>query len=192
MKRRTRIVISLAAVGLGVVLAAAASFLRHRPTRISQPASVMQMMGATRLTVRYNRPSARGRALFGALVPYGAVWNPGADEATTFTTTRPIEFGGHRLDAGRYSVWVIPESTAWTLILSHAWNVYHLPYPAGHDALRLQVTPRTAAYLETLAFSFPEADSLHALLALHWGTTELDVPIGPHRASAPDRPKPLP
>ena len=48
----------------------------------SQAAAVSQRVANTEITVTYSRPVARGRALFGALVPYDQVWNPGADQAT--------------------------------------------------------------------------------------------------------------
>ncbi len=86
-------------------------------------------------------------------------------------------FDGHLLDAGTYSVWAIPRPDAWTLILSRKSHVFHIPYPAGHDALRVNIAPTTGAFEETLAFEFPMADSDHAMMALHWGTTIIQVPI---------------
>jgi hypothetical protein len=149
----------------------------HREPRKSQPAYVVQYVGSTTIAIRYNRPSARGRALFGGIVPYGAVWCPGADEATTFATSQRITFAGQPLEAGTYSVWAIPAQDTWTLILSRKAHVFHIPYPAGHDALRVTVAPVTGGFEETLAFEFPVAESDHAILALHWGTTVISVPI---------------
>ena len=145
--------------------------------RKSQPAYVEQHLGPTTLAIRYNRPSARGRVLFGGIVRYGAVWCPGADEATTFETNKRITFAGQPLDAGTYSVWAIPDSTKWTLILSRKAHTFHIPYPEGQDALRVDVVPETGAFEETLAFEFPVAESDHAILALHWGTTVISIPI---------------
>lgn len=149
----------------------------HREPRKSQPASVMQRLGETTITVRYNRPSARGRVLFGGIVPYGAVWDPGADEATTFATDHTIEFDGRLLRGGTYSVWVIPRPDTWTVILSNKSNTFHIPYPAGHDALRVDVVPLSGPFEETLAFDFPVADSDRAVMSMHWGTTVIVIPI---------------
>ncbi|HVA58555.1 MAG TPA: DUF2911 domain-containing protein [Gemmatimonadaceae bacterium] len=165
--------------GVVAVAAGGVAYWRYstRAPRKSQPASVMQMLGATRISVHYNRPSARGRTLFGGIVPYGQVWDPGADEATTFETDRPIIFAGQALASGSYSVWAIPDSAEWTVILSRAAHVYHIPYPEGHDALRVRIRPAIGPYVETLAFELPQADATHALLVLHWGTTMIDIPI---------------
>ena len=148
-----------------------------REPRKSQPAYVVQHLGATTIAIRYNRPSARGRVLFGGIVPYGTVWCPGADEATTFATSRKITFAGQPLAAGTYSVWAIPEQGNWILVLSHKAHVFHIPYPEGHDALRVSIAPITGPFEETLAFEFPVAESDHATLALHWGTTVIQIPI---------------
>ena len=132
---------------------------------------MIQRIGGTTVTIRYNRPSARGRALFGALVPYGAVWCPGADEATTIALSRSVTFAGQPLGPGVYSVWAIPGLTEWTIILSRASHVFHQPYPEGSRALRVKVTPAMGTFYETLAFEFPQAEADHATLDLHWGTT---------------------
>src|ERR687893_389961 len=76
-----------------------------QPPRRSQRAAVMQMIGTTRVDVAYSRPVARGRALFGALVPWGRVWNPGADSATAISVSAPVLVNGARLAAGSYSIW---------------------------------------------------------------------------------------
>ena len=43
----------------------------------SQAGAVSQRVANTEVTVTYSRPVARGRELFGTLVPYDQVWNPG-------------------------------------------------------------------------------------------------------------------
>lgn len=149
-----------------------------RPRR-SQQASVMQALGSTRIEVRYSRPSARGRELFGALVPWGRPWTPGADTATSITFNNPVRINGQPLAAGSYSIWMIPEEARWTVIFSSANPVFHLPYPAGSDVLRVESTPRAGAHLELLTFSFPEVDGLAGELVMHWGTTVVPLRIEP-------------
>ena len=145
--------------------------------RRSQPARVTQRMGSTEMTVVYNRPVARGRDLFGALVPWDSIWNPGADEATRIEVDEDISVEGQRLAAGRYSIWLIPRADEWTLIFSRVWEVQHRPYPAGNEVLRLGLRPRAADHVESLAFYFPVADADSAVLALHWGGTMLPISI---------------
>src|SRR5207247_6239303 len=110
----------------------------------SQHATVTQVVGTSQVTIVYNRPSARGRTLFGkgGVVPWGRVWCPGADTATTIALSRDLVVAGQPLAAGKYSIWAIPGSDEWTLIFSRAADVFHIPYPsAAHDALLLTVQP---------------------------------------------------
>lgn len=166
------------AVTLASLLSCDTELFRRTP-RKSQPASVMQMIGPNKVSVTYNRPTARGRTLFGGIVRYGDTWNPGADEATAIEFSRDVLFGGQPLAAGKYSVWVTPNSppAEWTFILSKAANVPHTPYPEGRDALRLQLRPASAPHVEALAIYFPAVDSASAVLRLHWGETMVEIPI---------------
>jgi hypothetical protein len=162
-------------VGTALVIPAATLPAQSRK---SQPATVMQAIGATQVTIVYNRPAARGRKLFGDLVPWGKVWCPGADEATTIAVTKDLLVAGQRLAAGKYSVWAIPGPAEWTVIFSNAADVFHVPYPGpAHDVLRVTVKPQAGPFMEALAFYFPAAESDRALLNLHWGETVVPIPL---------------
>jgi hypothetical protein len=144
----------------------------------SQPATVTQTIGATQVTIVYNRPSARGRTLFGGVVAWGRVWCPGADEATTIAVSKDVLVAGQPLGAGKYSIWAIPTPEAWTVIFSKAAAVFHVPYPgAAQDALRITLKPTAGPFFETLAFYFPTVGIDRALLDLHWGETIIEIPI---------------
>jgi hypothetical protein len=103
-------------------------------------------------------------------VPYGEIWNPGADQATAIAFSRHVQVTGRPLPAGKYSVWAIPGADQWTLIFSKAADVFHTPYPGEqHDTLRIALTPEAATHMETLAFYFPVVEGKDAVLRLHWG-----------------------
>ena len=144
----------------------------------SQSGSVSQTIANTEITVTYDRPVARGRTLYGGIVPYGEIWNPGANDATVVAVTRALTINGRRLEAGTYSIWVIPDTSEWTVIFSHAADVFHQPYPGEeHDALRLTVTPTSGDHMETLAFYFSTVEKKAAELRLHWGETIVPLAI---------------
>jgi hypothetical protein len=146
--------------------------------RASQSGSVAQTVATTEIVVTYDRPVARGRELFGGIVAYGEVWNPGANDATTISVSRPITINGSSLEAGSYSIWAIPDPDEWTVIFSRAADVYHTPYPGEeHDALRLMVAPRQGEHIETLAFYFPMVEKKDTELRLHWGETVIPFQI---------------
>src|SRR5215470_2450660 len=152
----------------------------------SQRGSVSQTVAFTTISVEYGRPVARGRALFGQLVPWDSVWHPGADSATRIVFDHDVTLEGRAVRAGEYSLWLIPrERAAWTVILSRAAHTFHKPYPgAEQDALRVDVTPEQSAYMETLAIYFPVVLRDQATMRIHWG--DRVVPI---RVSAPYRPE---
>lgn len=147
--------------------------------RVSQPAVVRQRMGSTEIAVVYNRPSARGRELFGGLVPYDSIWNPGADEATRIESSHDVLVEGKRLPRGTYSIWAVPRPDEWTIIFSRAADVFHEPYPEGRDALRVAVRPRAAPHMESLAFTFPVAARDSAELHFHWGQVVVPLRLRP-------------
>jgi hypothetical protein len=152
----------------------------------SQRGSVTQSVAYTDISVKYGRPVAHGRALFGALVPWDTVWHPGADSATRITFSRDVLIEGKPLRRGEYSLWLIPhEHAPWTVIFSRAAHVFHKPYPgARFDVLRVDVTPEQASYMESFAIYFPMVLRDTTVLRLHWGTTAVPVrivaPFRPH------------
>jgi len=145
----------------------------------SQHGSVSQHIQGTEVTISYNRPVARGRALFGGLVAWNRIWHPGADSATTISFSKDVTIDGQPLKAGRYSLWTIPEeSKPWTVIFNRGVGGWHTNYPGeSQDALRLTVRPDSGSYLETLTYYFPLVDADSAVLRLQWGTTIVPLKI---------------
>lgn len=143
----------------------------------SQLARVQQHVGPVVITIDYSRPVARGRRLFGGIVPHGKEWNPGADRASSLRVSGDVELEGQAVSKGSYSIWAVPGPDEWTLILSNAADVYHEPYPAGRDALRLRIKPESGPHMETLGFYFPMVDGDSARLHLHWGETVVPIQI---------------
>src|SRR5215471_3827804 len=147
-----------------MVAALFASVLLSQSVKLSQHGSVTQQVAATSITIDYNRPVARGRDLFGALVPYDRVWCPGANECTTLTISTDITVEGKKLPAGTYTVWAKPGREKWNLIFNRAHPTFHTQYyrVQSEDVLTVGATPRTATHMETLAFYLAVVDGHHA------------------------------
>ena len=144
----------------------------------SQSGAVRQEVANTRIEVTYDRPVARGRDLFGGIVPFGEIWNPGANDATAISFSRDVTINGNALPAGSYSLWAIPDPNRWTIIFNRQADVYHTPYPGEEDdALRFMASPRRGAHMETLAFYFAAVEKKDAELRLHWGETYVPFSI---------------
>ncbi len=145
----------------------------------SQRGSVTQSVAYTNFSITYGRPVARGRALFGALVPWDSVWHPGADSATLMKFNHDILVEGKPLRAGEYSLWLIPhQNAAWTVIFSRAAHVFHKPYPGERfDVLRVDVSPEQASPMESFTIYFPMVLRDEAIMRLHWGMTAVPIHI---------------
>lgn len=79
---------------------------------------VEQVVGLTKISIDYSRPSVKGRKIFGELVPYGQVWRTGANKCTMIETDGPIEIEGNILEAGIYSMFTIPGEATWVIIFN--------------------------------------------------------------------------
>lgn len=136
------------------------------------------MLDSNQIRVRYIRPVARGRALFGSLVRFGRVWTPSADSAMLVSFTRDVEIEGKSLAAGSYSLWAIPDSTQWTLIFNKTARAFHVgSYSESEDALRVTAKVDSLPYVETLTAGFPLVDARRAVFQLQWGTTAVSLKL---------------
>src|ERR1700675_3029958 len=119
----------------------AQSFVLDLPLA-SQRAEVSQRIGVTDITIRYHRPLANDRKVWGGLVPYGQVWRAGANINTTITFSDPVTIEGKPLAAGTYGLHMIPNENEWTVIFSKnstSWGSF--TYKDSEDALRVNVKP---------------------------------------------------
>jgi Protein of unknown function (DUF2911) len=174
---------TFAVVTAGALLIAGTAPAIAQATPKSQLGTVSQLIAGTRVEVVYRRPVARGRGLFGALVPWGRIWTPSADSAARITLSAPIAIEGSPLAAGSYSIWTIPDSTSWTIIFNRTAAAFHLRYPAGQDVLRIKAAPTHGEHVETLLWEFPMVDADSAMLQLRWGTTVVPMKLRAHGGS---------
>ena len=166
------------ALAVSIASSSAAQNVPLSLPRQSQGAMVSQTIGLTGLSVSYHRPAVNGRKVWGALVPFDAVWRGGANENTVLTVTSPFTIGGARLPAGRYGLHFLPTATSWTLILSRQANNWgSFSYAAADDAARVPAATRTADLLEHLQYSMENPSDSSVTLTMHWERLAVSVPI---------------
>lgn len=144
----------------------------------SQKAKVMQQIGLTEVKVIYHSPLAKGRTIWGDVVPYNEVWRCGANENTVFSVSTEIMVEGKKLSAGSYGLHMIPTQSEWTIIFSNentAWGSFF--YDESKDALRVKVKPRAAAQQEWLSYQFMDNKPESIVLTLRWEKLEIPVRI---------------
>lgn len=127
--------------------------------------------------VVYSRPQLKGRSL-SDLAPAGKVWRTGANEATEITFFKDVNFAGKSVKAGTYSLFTIPSSGEWTIILNsnlNQWGAYS--YADSADVTRVTASASTdGKSLEAFSIAYKEIDG-GANMVLGWGTTRVTVPI---------------
>jgi Protein of unknown function (DUF2911) len=163
-------------LGLMAVLGSAQMDKGKRPSPAAK-ASCALPDGKT-ITVDYSSPRAKGRKIFGELVPYGEVWRAGANEATTFVATTDVMVGGNHVAAGSYTIFTIPDKDKWTLIISKKTGEWGIPYPGkDQDLLRVDMkVSKLPSAVENFTIAFDKASD-GCTLRMDWETTRASVEI---------------
>lgn len=167
------------ATGAVLLLTANAASAQLKLPAASSAQTVTQGLGIENVTLSYSRPSMNGRKIFGELVPYNEVWRTGANTNTTLTFEGDVSLNGHKLAAGTYALFTIPNKSEWTVIISKntkQWGAY--TYNQAEDALRFNVKPQTLnTAVETFTISFDNVTPTSAVLSLAWEKTAIKVDL---------------
>jgi len=175
-----KILASIGVICLGLALMAACSLAQQdKSKRPSPPATAtFDLGGGKSVTIDYSSPRAKGRKIYGGLVPFGQVWRTGANEATTFVTNADLMVGGTAVPAGSYTLFTIPGADKWTLILSKKTGEWGTDYPgASNDLARIDMkVSALPAAVENFTIAFEKA-GMGATLNLDWETTRASVAV---------------
>lgn len=128
------------------------------------------------ITVDYSSPRMKGRKIFGELVPYGEVWRTGANEATTFVSTTSLAAEGKAIPAASYTIFTVPNSDKWTLIINKRTGEWGIPYKYESEELaRVPMSvSKTAAPVENFTIAFDQSGGA-CTLQLSWQDTQASV-----------------
>jgi hypothetical protein len=175
----------LAAIFLGIAAIAIPSFAQAPAERPSPSAKAnCSFSDGKSVNIDYSSPRAKGRKIFGGLVPYGEVWRAGANEATTFVIDTDVVVGGKTVPAGAYTIFTIPNQDKWTLIISKKTKnakggpVWGVPYPGeADDFARVDMKgSKLGSPVENFTISFDKSAS-GCTMNLDWETTRASIEI---------------
>jgi len=173
---RTSTLVARLAIAAAVACGASVAGQQPQPqNRVSPHETVSATIGDAEITITYGRPYRRGRAVFGALVPYDRVWCPGADEATTLDSTRPLLVGDLKVPPGPHTIWMVPAAERWTLVVSKEPSGFHTRYNASADLGRVPLDKRMLANaVEQLTFAIDrDRTSPTGAIRMMWEQTEV-------------------
>ena len=89
--------------------------------------------GPSRMTIDYGQSHARGRTIFGGLVPYGQVWRLGANWATRLTLDLDVRIGDLDVPRGEYTLFLLPGEQDAELIISLETRQWGTDYDPSRD-----------------------------------------------------------
>jgi tetratricopeptide (TPR) repeat protein len=145
----------------------------------SPSASFSQTLGFTKIKVDYARPSAKGREVFGKLIPYGEMWRTGASDCSTISFNEELTIGGKKIAKGKYSLFSIPNADQWTIIINTDTTLHGTSgYDEKKDVHRFTVKPeKSSRFYETFTIELSDIVKDNGILYLIWENTMAKIEI---------------
>jgi hypothetical protein len=175
------------------ILAVAAVVLSALPVmaqqkRVSPHETISTVIDGNRVVIVYGRPytkdpkSGEMRKIWGGLVPYGAVWRTGSDEATVLITQKPITFGETTVPAGAYTLFTLPnaDGTAKLIINKQIgqWGVGPNSYDEKQDLARVDLKKEPLDNsVDEFTMALTKSPSGGGVLKMSWENTQYSVPF---------------
>ena len=138
-----------------------------------------------KISIEYGQPHARGREVFGALVPFDTVWRAGANRATQLTTDVPLNIAGTTVAPGSYSLALVPSRTAPRLVINSRTRQWGIPYNAAGEIARVPMRVTTlSAPVESFTIAIvpnpgtPQGQAAApagGVITFAWGTMQFAV-----------------
>lgn len=174
--KKTQHVLSAAAALLFAVSVQAQSIPFPQP---SPAATVTQNFATSKIEISYARPGAKGRKIFGDVVPFGKFWRTGANAATTISFGEDVKVNGIDVKAGKYGLITFPGEQEWIVVLTKDLNVTsEEDYKKENDVARIQVKPAaTAAHIETFTIEVSNIKNGACDIELKWERTAITLNV---------------
>ncbi len=163
---------------IALVLASSLSFGEIDYPPLSAKGWLKQVVGNTVVEIEYERPSVRGRTIFGELVPWGELWRTGAGHSTKISFDKDVVIRGQSIPRGQYSLFTIPSEDQWTVILNSDASLYgSFNYDSDKDVIRFTVdSTKTRRFYETMTIDIDLIPN-NAKIYLSWENTRIGFDV---------------
>lgn len=144
----------------------------------SPKATIMQTVGLTDVEVVYSRPAAKGRPVFGNLVPFGKLWRTGANSNTTISFSDDVMIEGKTLKKGKYALYTVPKIGNWEVIFYSTTDNWGLPetFNEANVALRTNVKEEALPKaVESFTIGINNLDLNSGHLDLSWENSSISM-----------------
>lgn len=146
----------------------------------STSAKLEQVVGLTSIEITYARPAARGRTIFGDLVPYGQKWRTAANANTTVMFSDDVVIDGNNVKAGTYALYSTPNKGSWTMYLYNKTDNWGLP-KEWEDELVVATfeakSSTTSTFVENFTIQVSDIQSNKAHLQISWEKTMVEFAV---------------
>lgn len=141
--------------------------------------TVKQEFAIGSIELTYSRPTAKGRKIFGDLVPFNKIWRTGANAATKLVLTEPLEIGGKNVDTGTYVLYTIPGIDSWDIILNKGLKNWGTDgYKESEDVVKFRVEPmKMKDKVESFTMQFVDVKPESCELQIMWEKTVVAISI---------------
>jgi hypothetical protein len=144
----------------------------------SPPATANVTVAGATIRINYNTPHMRGRKIMGDLVPYDQVWRTGANPATTIITSAPLKFGTLLVPAGSHTLYSLPSTGTWQLIINNQNGQWGTEYKPDMDLGRVPMMAKPVSTpQEVMSLSFENTTATSTQLHIRWDKTDEYVTI---------------
>lgn len=132
------------------------------------------MVGLTKVSLDYSRPSVKGRELFVEVEKWGRMWRTGANAATKITFSDDVTLNGKAVKKGTYAMYSIPGEKEFTILLNSDMTIggnvskYNEATEVARFMAKTQKMP--AGYsVETFTIDVGDIKTNSATISLNWG-----------------------
>lgn len=165
---------------LVILAVATVSFLQAqlKTPAASPKATVQQTVGLTEVNIEYSRPSAKGRTIFGDLVPFGKLWRTGANQNSMVSFSEDVTIDGKTLKKGKYAIFATPKADAWEIVFYTDTDNWGTPEVWSEEKVALRTTAKPEQLnrnVESFTISINNLDNNFAHLELSWEKTLVAV-----------------
>ena len=169
-------------IALLSILCGGLYFAEAQTVKMPSPSTtqtVKQEFALTNIELSYSRPNMKGRKIFGDLVPFGAIWRTGANNATTISFADEVIIGDKKVPAGKYGLLTIPGASEWTIIITKQLDVTSpAAYKADQDVVRVKAPTVSMPFdMETFTIVFGNVTPNTIDLMMVWEQTAVSLPI---------------
>lgn len=155
-------------------------FAQVKTPQPSPKAMVSQVVGMTDVAIDYSRPSAKGRTIFGDLVPFGKLWRTGANANSIVTFSDDVIIDGKALPKGKYALYTIPKADMWDVIFYKDTDNWGNPENFDEAKVALKTTAKPQMLnirQETFTIAMNNLDNNFGHLEISWEKTLVAVKV---------------